>query len=295
MDLDSVADELYRLHPRDFIAARDARAKEAKAAGDGDAAREIARLRKPTVVAWLANQLALQRGDEIGQLLDLGAELRKATAALSGSKLRELSGQRRQVVQAMVQQARALARDAGQPVSESVARELEETLTAAMADQSAADQLREGHLAEGLEHTGFGTPGEVPKRPATGPQPATDRRGRAAASEGGRTAKPSAAERRRAERRERLDRELGEAWSAARQAADARAAADAAADAADKEAQSAQREVDRLRSALRESEQLLSEARDVRKKAASHRDIARRDAERATRRVSELQAQLEEV
>lgn len=294
MDLDSVADELYRLHPRDFIAARDARVKEAKAAGDSQTAGEIAQLRKPTVVAWLANQLAFQKADEVGQLLDLGAELRKATATLSGAKLRELSGQRRQVVQAMVQQARSLARAADQPVSESVARELEETLSAAMADGSAADRLRQGRLSEGLEHTGFGTPSEAPQ-PRPERRPASDKRGRAAASARGKEAKPSAAQRRRAERRERLDRELGEAWAAARQAADARADTESAAEAAEKEAQAAQREVDRLRADLREAEATLSGARDQRKKATTSRDAARREAERATRRVSELQAQLENI
>ena len=70
MDVDEVADELYALAPRDFVAARDARSKEAKAAGDPDAAKQIAALRKPTVVAWVANLLVRRRADDVEPLLE---------------------------------------------------------------------------------------------------------------------------------------------------------------------------------------------------------------------------------
>ena len=57
MSIDDVAQELYALVPEEFTAARNARAKEAKAAGDAELAAQVQALRKPTAGAWLLNQL----------------------------------------------------------------------------------------------------------------------------------------------------------------------------------------------------------------------------------------------
>jgi hypothetical protein len=57
VDADELADELYALPPEQFTAAPNTRAKEAKAAGEKETAARIAALRKPTVLAWLANPL----------------------------------------------------------------------------------------------------------------------------------------------------------------------------------------------------------------------------------------------
>ena len=111
-----------RVAPGQFTAARNARAREAKAAGDKETAARIAVLRKPTVLAWLVNLLVRELPDEIGGFLDLGDALREATATLSGPELRQLSGQRHRLVQALVRQARDLARQAGYRITEDVAR-----------------------------------------------------------------------------------------------------------------------------------------------------------------------------
>ena len=214
-EVEEAADQLYALSPREFTAARDARAKEAKDAGDKEAAAEIKALRKPTVTAWLANQLVRQHADEVRPLLELGSALREATATLSGPQLRELSRQRNDVVRALVRQARRLAADAGQPVSEDVARGLEETLNAALADPGQAELLLQGRLSVQLKHSGYG-PAEGSSSAAGKPPAAPDKAKQAA---GGR--QPTAAEQRRAERRDQLERELAEAWPAARAAADA--------------------------------------------------------------------------
>jgi len=56
--LNQVADELDRLAPEEFTAARTVQEKQARQAGDRELAARIHRLAKPTVAAWLANQLA---------------------------------------------------------------------------------------------------------------------------------------------------------------------------------------------------------------------------------------------
>jgi hypothetical protein len=157
MDLLSVADELYALPPGDFTGARNAQVKEAKAEGDKELATRVQQLRKPSLAAWVVNMLMRHNTDEMTQVLELGVSLRKAQADLDGEALRELTRQRRQLIAAMATKARKLAAELGEKVSEAVARQVEDTLHAAMVDESAADAVRSGLLTEPLASTGLGT------------------------------------------------------------------------------------------------------------------------------------------
>lgn len=78
MTLDDLADRLYALAPEDFTAARDAAAKQARAAGDAPLAKQVKALRRPSVGAWLVNRLATQEADLLDQLLSLGPALAQA-------------------------------------------------------------------------------------------------------------------------------------------------------------------------------------------------------------------------
>ena len=156
-DIDEIADELYGLPLQEFTAARTRCEKEAKAAGNRETAAGIHALGKPTVTAWLANQLVRAHRAELEPLLELGAALRDATQNLDGDQLRELSRQQQKVMYALVQQARTLARAAGRSVSEDAVRGLEETLRAALADELAARFLLLGRLTDALHSSDFGT------------------------------------------------------------------------------------------------------------------------------------------
>ena len=155
MTVEEVAAELYGLAPEDFTATRNARAKEAKEAGDAELAAAVQRLRKPTTAAWLLNLLVRRHGDEVEQVLALGAQLRAAQGTLSGDDLRALDRQRRQLTHAVSEQARALGRDAGRRVSEQAATEVEETLRAAMVDETAGAALSTGLLTDTFSSTGL--------------------------------------------------------------------------------------------------------------------------------------------
>ena len=146
VNLESTAAELYGLAPGDFVAARTAAEKQARAAGDRELAGQIHALAKPTAAAWIANQLVREHAEEIAGLRELGAGLREATAGLEGEQLRQLSQQQNRVIAALVGQARSLATSAGQPMSEATERGLEATLRAALADEDLADQLGAGRL-----------------------------------------------------------------------------------------------------------------------------------------------------
>ena len=111
MTLDEVVAQLYRADPGDFVRTRDARAKAAEQQGDRELARAIGKLRKPTTAAWTVNLLAQHAAEEIDALLRLGTDLRAAQRQLSGGQLRELTDQRRRVVEALAERAGALTVD----------------------------------------------------------------------------------------------------------------------------------------------------------------------------------------
>jgi hypothetical protein len=156
VDLDSVATKLYGELPEAFTASRSAEVRAARNAGDRQLAAAVAQLRRPTIGAWLANQLSRECQDDVAALLDLGASMRRAQEAGDGQELRDLTRQRRQMVAALLSEAKKLARARNQPLSENSTRELENTLEAAVATADAADALRAGRLNAGLTYSGFG-------------------------------------------------------------------------------------------------------------------------------------------
>src|SRR5690606_5756403 len=149
-ELEDVAAELYGLPLDEFTTARDERAKELRADGERTAATAVRALRRPSTAAWAVNQLVRARREEVEQVLDLGAALREARAALAGDELRALRKQQQQLVAAVVRQTRAVARERGQRLSDTVQREVEATLKAAMADVDAAAAVRSGLLLRSL-------------------------------------------------------------------------------------------------------------------------------------------------
>jgi hypothetical protein len=128
VDFESVAEELYGLLPDEFTSARSLRAREARSEGNREVATAISKLRRPTIGAWLANQLTRQYRDDLEGLLGLGEAMRKAQEVEDGPELRRLSQQRRRMVTALVSEAKELARTRNQAVSENSSRELENTL-----------------------------------------------------------------------------------------------------------------------------------------------------------------------
>ena len=152
-DLLDVADELYGLAPGEFTPARDAKAKELKGS---DLSAEVKKLRKPSVAAWVVNQLVRHETEQVEQVLAMGEALRAAQAGLKGDELRALTRQRRQLTAAVTTQARSVASELGVKVTPAVADQVEATLTAAMVDEDCARAVRSGLLVAALASTGLG-------------------------------------------------------------------------------------------------------------------------------------------
>lgn len=147
-----IAADLYGLPLAEFTPARDARAKQLKGAPEAAA---VKALRKPSTAAWVVDILVRFETDQVAQLLEVGAGLRAAQASLDATQLRELTVQRRQLTAAMTTRARALARERGLRVTDAVAEQVEQTLTAAMVDEGAAAAVSSGLLVSPMVATGF--------------------------------------------------------------------------------------------------------------------------------------------
>jgi hypothetical protein len=318
--LAGAARELYALSPGDFTAARDERVAQARTSGDRDLARAIGALRRPTVSAWLVNQLVRESGDQVGELLALGESLRQAQQDLAGEQVRELSAQRRRLVATLVTEAKRLAERDGRPVGLQVEREVDATLQAALADADAAAAVRAGCLASPLSYAGLGVGDEAgavswqraparAKAPAGEKAPAKEKapaRERARARRPGETAEERATrlaaeeadrkERQAAAEAERRAARIAEAEQAVSRAADGVAAAEA--DLAAAEArftsaraaqESARQQVERLDRELSAAIAAESEANRAARDAQRGKEAAARAADEAKRRLARAQ------
>ena len=153
--LAQIGDELYALPPQDFTAARDSRAATARTDGDAALARQITALKRPTVVGYLVNLLALTRPDSLAGLLSLAGRMR--ASATDGATLRDLSTQRRREMDALLSLVSELGTPGlGNPPSRNQLAEVESTLSAALVDERAAALVRSGRVLKALSYGGFG-------------------------------------------------------------------------------------------------------------------------------------------
>jgi hypothetical protein len=289
VDLDSVAEELYGLPLGDFTSTRNERVKQARADGDRELAGEIQQLAKPTTAAWLVNQLARVRGDELEQLIELGRDLREATSNVSGDELRALTRQRYQVVHALVQQVRRLGAEHETKVSDAVAAEVQQTLDASLAHHGVAEAVLAGRLTQSVEYAGFGEPAGVTwaGRPRRAAQRSTKEKGSRADTKVADLA---------ARRREAAERAVSEAQARLETAQDEHERAVEEHVRAADEQSAADEEVERLRTDLSEAEQAARAAarserttRDRLKRA----ERSMRDAEMARKEADDRLSSLE--
>jgi hypothetical protein len=299
--LDAVADELYAVPPDEFIGARDAAVAAARERGDRDLAKAIGRLRRPTKAAWLANLLARHRSAQLDGLLSLAAGLADAQRSLDGTALRQLSSKRHQLVAAMAREAGRLAQEAGDPAAESVLRELQGILDAALARPEVAEQVRSGRLTRTLSYTGFG--------PETDPDAVSVPQARPAPPDAAPEPEPAAAPAEDGARLERLraerDRRAEALTAAEDEEAEARATQDADESARD-EAVAAREEARRrvaeltaqLEAAREQERTAVTAARDAEtaaKASARAVGVAASRTARAQARLEELDAQLRDA
>jgi hypothetical protein len=157
---------LYGGPPSDFVAARDALAKELRGAGDRDAAAAVKRLRKHSPVEWTLNRVAKVHPDVVAAFATAAEDLRTSQAAA-------IEGRRGGDVRDAMTQLRARSADvvaAAADVDRSVpAADVTGLLRELAADEGATRQLTEGILGSGDlgDHDPFAglTPATRPSTP----------------------------------------------------------------------------------------------------------------------------------
>lgn len=157
-------DELYREHPKAFVAGRDRLAGELRDGGDAEGAARVKKLRRPTVAAWLINRAALSSPAEIEEFADASRQLEQAQARALGGRDEGAEGWRAAAAResgatgAVLDRAESGARDAGHPAS---ARALElagDTLRAATADPELREKVLRGRVEREQSAATLGTP-----------------------------------------------------------------------------------------------------------------------------------------
>jgi hypothetical protein len=156
-DIQAAADELYAVLPAEFIAARDARAKQARADDDEQLYQQIKKLRRPSAAAWLVNLLA-RSGEGFDAFSDLSRRLRDAQTNLDAPTMKELGQERTRVVAELVERAVYLANEADPQYRDTatIRDQVTSTLTAAVADPTAEAAVTSGRLVSPLSYAGFG-------------------------------------------------------------------------------------------------------------------------------------------
>jgi hypothetical protein len=149
---DDVIRELYSVSPEQFLDKRSELVEDARSNGDGAAAAAIGKLRKPTVAAWIVNAKVHDDPSIVDELVDLGARMRAAQEALNATTLRELTAERRKLIDKVTADAFRLAERKDPPAA--LRDEVNGTFDAAIADDDVATRL--GRLQRAEQSYGFG-------------------------------------------------------------------------------------------------------------------------------------------
>jgi len=164
------AEELDRLFHgplEEFTSARNELARSLRSDGKGEAADWVKGLTKPSRAAWLVNQLAVRKSDEIAELLETVRRLQAAQEEmLAGSadrdQLREAARAEQRSVQSLLRTAEAIGREHG--VGAQVLTKVGETLQAASSDPEVAAAIEAGRLTREQRAASIGLVG--PAAPA---------------------------------------------------------------------------------------------------------------------------------
>ena len=188
---DEEIDGLYGLPLDEFTRARDELARRIRQEGEGERAAEVKQLRKPTLPAWVINQLARRRELDMQRLLNAGEQLAGAQAeairAQSGDAFLEARRDQQRALEALAAGASEILAEAGRGTA--ALDRVFATLRAGSLTDDGRALLKSGRLTEELEPPGFEALAglEIP----AGPPPPRPRPAKAAARPAPQPEKPS--------------------------------------------------------------------------------------------------------
>jgi hypothetical protein len=254
---DEALQELYQAPLSQFVAERKRLAGELKSSGDAAGAKRLLERKRPTVSAWVVNQLYWHARDAFDQMLATAEQLRKGHL--------KASADHRDAIAKLRKRAATLLEDAGHAATEATLRRVTTTLAALAATGSWEPDLP-GTLAADLDPPGFEAVGIVAPRVEDEEDEEEDKKPRAAHKK---QDDEDAAERRRAEMEEKKR--------------------------AEEEKKRKKIERHRLEAALRGAKGDLADAEREVKQIEKQLEKAHKDVERARTAVEEIGAQLDEL
>lgn len=245
--------DLFAVEPAEFVRARDALAKELRAAGKEAEAKEVAALRRPTAAVWAVNQLSRKNKADVEEFLDASERVRDAQVrGASGDDLRTAMAAQRGALAKLEQAAAELLRGAGAQPNPGALRTVQSTLQAAgTGPTDVRQQLLDGTLREALEASGFEA------LLAAGPvRPAGAGHAAAAGSRDGKSSHAGRADPERAQTpKEQAKERRAEEREAKRQAAEARKREEAA--------RAAEKQIRKLETRAAAAEEAARKAREA--------------------------------
>jgi multidrug efflux pump subunit AcrA (membrane-fusion protein) len=153
--------ELYQVPLAEFVAERKRIAAELKKAGDAAAAKDMLARKRPTMSAWVVNQLYWHARDSFDDLLKTAEKLRKGDLRASADH--------REAIAKLRKRASTILTEAGHAATEATLRRVTTTLSALAATGGFEPDLP-GALAEDRDPPGFEAVG-IPSEPFVRSQP----------------------------------------------------------------------------------------------------------------------------
>src|SRR5262249_51172964 len=153
-------DNLYQLPLTDFIAARNALAARVRGEQGAEAATAIKSLQKPSIAAWVVNQLYWRDRREFERMTKAGDHLRAAQQhRLAGhgdpDDLREALAARQEAIAGLTTRAREIMQSAGLTVSPDMVQRINTTIESLSAYGTSEAAPRAGRLVEEVAPPGL--------------------------------------------------------------------------------------------------------------------------------------------
>ena len=290
----SDVDDLFKLPPGEFTAARNALVTQLKKAGRADDAADVKALSKPPVPAWAVNQLFWRHRKPFDHLLSAGERFRKAQAsqlAGKGTDLRPPLEERREALAQLTKLAAKVLQDSGHPATPDVMRRVATTLEALATYGSHPDAPRAGRLTDDIDPPGFEALAALVPGPSTrGRSPGASRvipfQPKKAESRGSRKKKDpqEEAKEREAERKAQLAAAKAAVQEGERTLRDAR-----------KEAAQAEGALKKAAAHAKETERAKEDLEKKFEKASADADTARQEARRVAAQAEEAAQAVDEA
>ena len=155
IDKESELDRLYTAALEDFVKLRNDLAGRLKKEGDEEGAAGVAALKKPSVSAWLVNQVARTAQLEVQRLINAGEaieqEQRRSISGDASTGFADARGEE----SAVITRLRTTAKTVLPSVSAATLDRVANTLRAGSATSQGRDLIKKGRLTEDLDPPGF--------------------------------------------------------------------------------------------------------------------------------------------